>query len=184
MHFRHARQHKHVQVERWRGSWLVPDVSSGVIYMNRESKASDNRKPQLNLALEKSISGCWAMNLQRQKVSESETKGRWEGEVQSACEVSEWEIRSFMDHDSWFKCFGRNRARYICFLTFLRSEIILKTFCIPGWSEEKPLFFAVCSCKANVYFNSTKNIKLYASSEMTPSHNMFDWTDTIWPLCH
>lgn len=29
---------------------------------------------QLNLALEKSISGCWAMNLQRQKVSEWETR--------------------------------------------------------------------------------------------------------------
>lgn len=110
--------------------------------MNRESKTSDNRKPQLNLALEKSISGCWAMNLQRQKVSESETKGRWEGEVQSACEVSEWEIRSFMDHDSWLNFLGRNRAGYICFLTFLWSEIILKTFCIPGWSEEKPLFSA------------------------------------------
>ncbi len=30
---------------------------------------ADNNEPQLNLALEKSISGCWAMNLQRQKMS-------------------------------------------------------------------------------------------------------------------
>lgn len=153
----------------------MPDVSSGVIYMNRESKTSDNRKPQLNLALEKSISGCWAMNLQRQKVSESETKGRWEGEVQSACEVSEWEIRSFMEHDSW------EGTEHITF-----SQISMK------WNYSKNFLYSrlvrgktfVFCCKANVYFNSTKNEKLYASSEMTPSHNMFDWTDTIWPLCH
>lgn len=132
--------------ERWRGSWLVPDVSSGVIYMNRESKTSDNRKPQLNLALEKSISGCWAMNLQRQKVSESETKGRWEGEVQSACEVSEWEIRSFMDRDSWLNFLGRNWAGYICFLTFLWSEIILKTSVFQAGQRKSLCFLLQSEC--------------------------------------
>lgn len=157
----------------------MPDVSSDVIYMNRESKTSDNRKPQLNLALEKSISGCWAMNLQRQKVSESETKGRRRGAVSL---WSQWMGDLFI-YGSWqlVKLFGKELSTLHLFshisMKLNYSENLLYSRLVRGKA------FVFC-CKANVYFNSAKNEKLYASSEMTPSHNMFDWTDTIWPLCH
>lgn len=46
---------------------MVPDVGSDMIHMNHtvdSTGEADSSKSQLNLALEKSISGCWAMNLQ------------------------------------------------------------------------------------------------------------------------
>ena len=57
------------------GSCLVPEAGSNMMdNYNDSTGEADNIKSQLNLALEKSISGCWAMNLQREKISESQMR--------------------------------------------------------------------------------------------------------------
>lgn len=74
-HLRHVSQLNRVQYQEYR-CWLVPDGASDMIYMNHNADSTgepDNSQSQLNFALEKSISGCCAMNLQRQ-MSESQTR--------------------------------------------------------------------------------------------------------------
>lgn len=78
----------------------------------------------------------------------AETEGvrvRNKGKVRRRSPVSlwsQWMGDSFI-YGAWQ--LGRNRARCrraLSHLKFLWSEIILKIFCIPGWSEEKPSFSA------------------------------------------
>lgn len=47
------------------------DAGSDMMDMNPNMDSTGEAESQLNLALEKSISGCWAMNLRRQNMSES-----------------------------------------------------------------------------------------------------------------